>query len=106
MSGNYILDETGNPLPVRDVLEWARWFETADRSLASTQVCGRLVSTVFLGVDHAFDGGEPVLWETMIIGNDGNGRYEDFQERYTSRADAEAGHARAVAMVRDRETRR
>ena len=54
------------------------------------------VSTIFLGLDHRYHGeGEPILWETMIFG----GEHDQFQERYTSKADALAGFAKAVKMV-------
>jgi hypothetical protein len=53
------------------------------------------VSTVFLGLDHGF-GGKPLWFETMIVG----GPLDDSQERYTTIEEAEAGHARWVALVR------
>jgi len=37
MNGKYIL-EGEKPKLVEDVLEWARWFETADRSVAKTDL--------------------------------------------------------------------
>lgn len=65
---NYVLDERGEPQRCEDTLTWARWLESADRHVASTEV-GRLwVSTVFLGIDHNFfDEGPPILWETMVF---------------------------------------
>lgn len=58
------------------------------------------VSTVFLALDHDLSGkGPPVLYETMIFG----GPRDDYQERYCTRAEAEAGHARAVATAFDEE---
>ena len=47
-----------------------------------------------LGLDHAWSG-PPLLFETMVFG----GELDEFQERYTSKPDALAGHARAVARV-------
>ena len=47
-----------------------------------------MVSTVFLGLDHAFDGGTPLLFETMIFG----GEHDEYQERYATWDEAEAGH--------------
>jgi hypothetical protein len=96
---NYILKD-GVPIRTPDILTWGRWYESADeeRRVARDEIDGVLVSTVFLGLDHSFDmGGPPVLWETMIFGLD-----EEYCERYTSREDAEAGHAQAVEMVRQR----
>jgi hypothetical protein len=86
--------------------ESCRLFETdAVRRVALTEVnCGGAtyrVSTVFLVIDHGFHrhsepNAAPVLWETMVSGPEG---FLDYQDRYTSRADAEAGHARAVGLL-------
>jgi len=84
------------PVPCRDVLEWGRWFETADRHVAKTGVGPLSVSTVFLGLDHNFMGGDPILFETMIFGAGDVGE-ESYLDRYCTWAEAEAGHARAVA---------
>ena len=54
-----------------------------------------VISTVFLGLDHNPTGrGQPVLFETMIFG----GWHDEFQVRYRTYDEAEAGHKRAVAM--------
>ncbi len=64
--GHYIL--IGHEvLQVDDVLDFARWFETAERRVRVSQVGPYCVSTVFLGLDHRFGGnGPPVLFETMV----------------------------------------
>lgn len=77
-------------------MEWAHWFETADRHVARDKIGRVSVSTVFLGLDHSFGGGTPILWETMIFG----GEHDGYQERYSSRADALRGHASAVTLVK------
>src|SRR5690606_31539414 len=64
----YRLDAAGRPVPEPDLLAWGRWMEGADRTVARDEVNGILVSTVFLGLDHAFFGGPPLLWETMAFG--------------------------------------
>ncbi len=93
----YILDADGNPVPCDDVLEWAKWFQGADRCVAKTEISdGVNVSTVFLGLDHNFMGGTPVLWETMIFG----GPHDQYCDRYTSREDALRGHEMAVAIAK------
>lgn len=66
------------------------------RHVGIDEIGASTVSTVFLGLDHAHNGGPPVLWETMVFGGDLDGE----QERYTSRADAVAGHAAMVARVK------
>jgi len=91
---NYILKD-GKPIAVDDVLEWALWFETAERVVAKDDIGGAHISTIFLGIDYNFDSGPPVLWETMIFG----GEHDEYQERYTSEKDARAGHKRAVELA-------
>lgn len=93
----YILDAAGQPQQCASVEVWARWFENAaGRQIGHDDVGEASVSTVFLGLDHAFGGGPPLLFETMIFG----GKYGDWQWRWTTRACAEAGHARIVAALR------
>jgi hypothetical protein len=60
---------------------------------------GYLVSTVWLGLDHNYSGGQPLFFETMIFGPDGwNG---DYQQRYPTEDAALAGHDRAIAYLRN-----
>ena len=93
---NYILNAAGNPVAEPDTLKWAMWFSTADRHVARTEISSDiLVSTVFLGVDHSFGSGPPILFETMIFG----GELSLEQERYASRAEAVEGHARLVELA-------
>jgi hypothetical protein len=96
VSGKYILDEHGEPVSCDDTLAWGRWFEAADRQLAHDEIeGGGRVSTVFLGLDHNFGGGPPLLWETMVFGGplDGEG------DRYASRTAALRGHAAMLARA-------
>ncbi len=53
------------------------------------------VSTVFLGLDHAFGGGPPMLFETMIFGGD----HDEYCERYATVEEARAGHRVACQLV-------
>lgn len=56
-----------------------------------------LVSTVFLGIDHAFGACEqPVLWETMVF-IDGSGSWQD---RYCTYEEAKLGHERVCEKIR------
>jgi hypothetical protein len=54
------------------------------------------VSTVFLSLNHSFANGPPLVFETMVFGGPLDGQ----QDRYSTRADALAGHARMVELVR------
>ena len=92
----YVLKE-GVPVIEPDLLTWAKWFEDdSERRVALTEIDGVSVSTVFLGLDHSFGGGTPILFETMIFG----GEYDDYQERYHTLEEAQAGHEKAVSLVK------
>lgn len=93
MSEHYVLDANHN-LVVADLMTWARWLDKADRIVARTTVYdGCDVSTVFLGLDHRFGvGGPPLVFETRVFG----GPFDQDMDRYSTWAEAEAGHARMV----------
>lgn len=91
---NYILDGH-TPVPCPDIVKWGLWYETADRHVARDIVNDVTVSTVFLGIDHSFGRDEPVLFETMIFG----GPHDEYQRRYCTWDEAEAGHRKALALV-------
>lgn len=85
-------------VPCDDHLEWALWFNTAERRIARTIVGPMTVSTVFLGMDHGFDG-DPLLFETMIF----NGDAEDiYVTRCSTWGEAEAMHTTAVSWAEAR----
>jgi hypothetical protein len=95
MSDKYIL---AGHVPVRceSVQEWGQWFETHDRKVGHTVISDTVyVSTVFLGIDHSFGADGPLLFETMIFG----GEHDQWQDRYETWAEAEAGHHKAVALA-------
>jgi len=94
----YTLDKNGNPVIEEDLLTWGAWFKEADRHTALDKFDGIKVSTVFLGLDHSFGGGRPVLWETMIFG----GKYDLDQERYTNEEDAIKGHKRMLKKAKEK----
>ncbi len=67
---NYIL-EGKKPKKTKDIIEWGEWFQKANRHVNKTKITKDInVSTVFLGIDHSFIGGTPVLFETMIFGGE------------------------------------
>jgi hypothetical protein len=99
----YTLDDDGNPVPETDACLWGIWYKATDRHVGLDQVGDVKISTVFLGIDHQFGIGPPVLWETMIFGGPSDGSCV----RYTSLAAAIEGHAgaviRAVTLASDSE---
>ena len=94
-------------IPV-DLMTWAKWSETADRVVRQTEIIEGIkignkalgtpvkISTVFLGLDHNFGAGKPLLFETMIFG----GKHDGYQERYSTYKEAEKGHQKALNLVK------
>ncbi len=100
MSGGKYILEGKEPKLCEDLLEWARWFEDADRIVGSTKISADVhVSTVFLGLDHQWIDGPPILFETMIFG----GKHDEYQERYHTWEEAELGHSEAVKMAEEKD---
>lgn len=110
--GRYMLDADGRtPILARDLFEWARWFEDScgdeRRRVGQTYLADGavMVSTVFLGLDHSFREGPPVLWETMVFVEvdpappNLKALAESHVERYTSWEAARAGHEAVVAAI-------
>jgi hypothetical protein len=87
----------GTPIEGPDAcLVWARLFEGDYREVAKTRLWnGVFVSTVFLGLDHNWGEGPPLIFETMVF--DSSRKYEP-QERYSTEEQARAGHARFVRL--------
>lgn len=100
--GHYILNDKGEPVAAK-FSEWAIWFERrrTKRILKQQWIGNVRVSTVFLGLDHSWGKGPPVLWETMTFSN-----RKDFDQRLDrcagSREQAQAMHARVCAEVREK----
>lgn len=53
------------------------------------------VSTVFLGLDHRFGEGPPLLFETMIFG----GEHDQYQTRCSTWSEAEEMHKQALKLL-------
>lgn len=83
----YTLNERAEPVKA-DVDTWAKRFDRAQRVVAQTSVGNAFVSTVFLGLDHQWGNGPPVLYETMAFVDDKGVE----EERYHTAAEACAGH--------------
>lgn len=91
MSGYY--DRHGAPLTI---WEWAEKFEDTEARVVGYDEVGEAhVSTVWLGLDHAFFGGPPLIFETMIFG----GEHDMEQWRYSTEEEALAGHQHALSLL-------
>lgn len=101
--GQYILDESGEPIKCESLKEWGEWMGRIDRSVVQTILdTGTRISTVFLGLDHGHGSGPPLLYETMVFG----GPMNQEEQRYSTRREALAGHARMQAVVTEQEIER
>jgi hypothetical protein len=86
----YILNKNGESVPCDDLVVWAQWFEHANRMVKETYVGDLCVSTVFLGLDHNWDEGPPIFWETMVF--DQKREEVDIDRCAGNREQAEAMH--------------
>lgn len=100
MSGYF--DRQGNPM---SLMEWANRFETADQTRDMKRVAettlpdGKWISTVWLGIDHSFGSGPPLIFETMVFPSRANMNDLDC-DRYSTEDQALAGHAAMVEKWR------
>lgn len=85
--GRFILDKNHRPVPCPSLMKWGRWLEAQwNRRVDDTILPnGYRVSTIFLGLDHSFGEGPPLIFESMTFPG-----YD--QERYSTWEQAAAGH--------------
>lgn len=87
-------DKDGSPLAM---LEWAKKFEDKvySRVAETTLPNGTWISTVWMGRNHSYDGGPPLIFETMVFpSKDDIGDMD--MDRYSTLEDAMAGHIQMV----------
>ena len=90
-------DRAGNPLTVE---QWSAFIERQDpeyKRVAETTVDDVWISTVWLGINYAFNPDHPpLIFETMVFG----GPYDqEWMERYSTMAQADQGHREMVDRV-------
>jgi hypothetical protein len=85
----------GNPIPCEDIFLWSEWMEKANRHVGEDILGDIRVSTIFLGLDHNYHGGKPILYETMIFG----GPNDQYQQRYYTKEEALKEHAYALSIA-------
>ncbi len=102
---HYILVD-GEVVEESNLNRWGEWMQKNSRIVKQEERKGILVSTVFLGLNHNFGEGPPLLFETMVFPQHGpidspikigTGQFmESYCERYATLEEALAGHERAV----------
>ena len=84
-------DREGKLITLR---RWATLFEDDEyRTVARTRIDLVVVSTIWLGIDHGFYGGPPLIFETMTFGAE-----DEEQYRYATEEEALQHHADLVAQ--------
>ena len=96
-------DREGNPIQLGT---WAMHVEDPSYKFLLDENAGRYwVSTVWLGMDHSFGDGPPIIFETMAFVRASDeireitGLQDVYQIRYHTEAEAREGHVRVVAMA-------
>lgn len=99
MSDKYRRNGTPYPEGHEGLLLWARDMENLDLRIVrqDRSLYGEKLSTVWLGLDHSFGFGPPLIFETMAFGIFGHA--DNFQQRYSTEAQALRGHARAKKQM-------
>lgn len=105
----YLMNEAGelklarywDELDRNPTREWRSWWQIGKDQISGLQLWkwtildSISVSTVFIGLDHSWEGDPPVVFETMIFG----GALSDEQWRYCTIQEARIGHRRAVRLA-------
>lgn len=92
--GRYKLADDGKtPILCETAGDWISALKLQLGHVGDTTIDDVSVSTIFLPVSLE---DPPRLWETMIFG----GKFDQYQERYTTHDEAVLGHEKAVKMVR------
>lgn len=89
---------TGDDL--QDTIEYGTLHEMYHR-VAETQIGPYWISTVYLGLDHSYGHGPPLIFETMIF-KDGGGiadSNDEYMDRYATWQQALDGHQNVVGAL-------
>lgn len=109
-------DRQGRPLPdpLTDRERWERevlplmtpeYKRVAEDYVPGPNGTTYYVSTVWLGLDHNWDGGPPLIFETTVFPYDAGGTGKPYHSerhcaRYTSEAEAQVEHQTLVTSLR------
>ncbi len=94
---NLHYDRQGKPM---DLMTWAKLMEDREYKIVARHDDERvMISTVWLGLDHNFGGGKPLIFETMVFVNsdalargDIDPKYNQLCWRWHTEEEAKKGH--------------
>ena len=81
----------------KDIMEWSKDLEKKEYKIVKQEILpnGKWVSTVWLGLDHSYRNGPPLIFETMVFPKEGD--YGDLDmDRYSTEEEAIKGHKKMV----------
>jgi len=91
-----------NPISMWD---WHNISLSENKHIGLDQIGPYEVSTVWLGINHAYLDGSPIIFETMIFANielQEDDELISYQERYSTKEQAIEGHQRACQLCREK----
>ncbi len=90
----YYILENKKPVKTEDTVEWAKWFKEEENwYVAKDVIDDSQIITFFQGL---ITEGLPKLFQTMVVGGQLDGEYEN----YSTWQEAEAGHKKMVERVK------
>jgi hypothetical protein len=94
----YILNPDHSITGTNDVTEWSKQMDNETKIIQRDQIGEKLVSTVFLGIDHGWGWHqEPLLFETMIFPI--HSWNEEYCERCSTYDQAVEMHRKAIEFL-------
>ena len=89
-------DKEAKPI---NAMEWMALFDDPNyQRISRTEIGDYIVSTVWLGLDHNYGDGDPVIFETMVFDKKGD---DVGQRRYCTLAQAARGHMEMVVEAEE-----
>jgi len=92
----YILDGK-NPILCDDIDAYGDWMWNNNTRISRETVGESEISTIFLGLDHSFNGKIPILFETMVF----DGPLDGEMIRYATWDEAMIGHKVMIKKVKN-----
>jgi hypothetical protein len=93
----FILHPDGSVSEEPNLLRWMECLDQTNPLLAHDRLPGAVhIQTVFLGTNRNYGAGDPLLFQSTILG----GPHSGYLQRYSTKAEAMAGHERTVRIAR------